>query len=232
MEIKKAELQTKNLAKQFIQGKNCLHVLSDISVSFTQGESYAITGVSGSGKSTLLHLLSGLDCPTTGTVLFNGQDIASFASKNRLQLLNKNIGLVFQQPYLINELSVIENCMIRGFIANQSATTGVTHALSLLKAVGLADKAYCKPATLSGGQQQRVALVRAIFNKPSFLIADEPTGSLDTSTGQEIIELLVHCQKEWGMGVIVSSHDPQVAQRMEKIYRLHDGQLHLINENN
>lgn len=228
MEIKKSELSAKNISKNFIQGKNTLNVITDISIKFEQGQSYAITGVSGSGKSTLLQILSGLDTPSQGSVIFNGQNIANQSPAAKQQFLNKKIGLVFQQPYLIKELSVLENCMLRSLIAQQNYSEGKKLALSLLEAVGIADKAYCTPASLSGGQQQRVALVRAIFNQPDFLIADEPTGSLDTKTAQEIIDLLIRCNREWGMGIIVSSHDQEVAARMEKVYHLHDGYLHQI----
>lgn len=231
MEAKSTILCAQNLKKSFAQGQGTLHVINDITVRFVQGQSYAITGVSGSGKSTFMHLLAGLDSPTSGTISYNNTDLATLDQAARMNFLNKQIGLVFQEPYLIRELSVLENCMIKGLIADESSKLEIERAMALLTTAGLADKTYCKPASLSGGQQQRVALIRAIFNKPAFLLADEPTGSLDEDTGQEIINLLLQCQKEWNMGLIISSHDPNVFNRMEHIYHLHNGQLELSNFN-
>lgn len=225
MENKTASLNTLNLKKSFLQGKKELHVLNGITVNFEQGKTYAITGVSGSGKSTLMHLLAGLDSPTAGIITYDKTDLGKLTPDARMKFLNKEIGLVFQDPYLIRELSVLENCMIKGLIAGKSFQTEISRAMDLLESVGLADKAYCRPGALSGGQQQRVAIVRAIFNRPTLLLADEPTGSLDEAMGNEIVNLLLKCQKEWGMGLIISSHDPIVYKRMEIIYHLHSGLL-------
>jgi len=223
MENQIASLHTHDLKKSFLQGKKGLHVLNGITVDFQQGKTYAITGVSGSGKSTFMHLLAGLDAPSSGTITYDGTDLTKLTTDARMKFLNKEIGLVFQDPFLIRELSVLENCMIKGLIAGNSFQTEISRAMELLEKVGLADKAYCKPGALSGGQQQRVAIVRAIFNRPTFLLADEPTGSLDETMGNEIVNLLLTCQKEWNMGLIVSSHDPVVYKRMEIIYQLHNG---------
>lgn len=222
-----ASLQTHDLKKTFMQGKKALNVLNGITIDFQQGKTYAITGVSGSGKSTFMHLLAGLDLPSMGTITYDGTDLAKLNPDARMKFLNKEIGLVFQDPYLIRELSVLENCMIKGLIAGNSFQAEIQRALDLLEKVGLGDKAYCKPGSLSGGQQQRVAIVRAIFNRPTFLLADEPTGSLDEGMGTEIVNLLLECQKEWNMGLIVSSHDPVVFKRMEIVYHLHNGFLEI-----
>ncbi len=225
MENITASLHTHDLKKSFMQGKKDLNVLSGITVNFSQGKTYAITGVSGSGKSTFMHLLAGLDTPSAGAITYNNTDISKLNPDARMKFLNKEIGLVFQDPYLIRELSVLENCMIKGLIAGNSFQDEIQRAIELLEKVGLADKAYCKPGALSGGQQQRVAIVRAIFNRPTFLLADEPTGSLDEGMGTEIVNLLLQCQKEWNMGLVVSSHDPIVYKRMEIVYHLHNGLL-------
>jgi ABC-type lipoprotein export system ATPase subunit len=223
--MKIAEISLEQVKKTFVQGVTTLDVLSGLNVQFQQGFSYAITGVSGSGKSTLLHLLAGIDTPTEGRVLLNGHDLATLNPAMREQILHKTIGLVFQLPYLIAELSVIENVMLKGLIDGHAAAASRKHAMDLLEMVGLAAHAERDPASLSGGQQQRVAIARAIFNKPAFLIADEPTGNLDEVTGNAIVRLLLLCQTEWKMGVIVSTHNVTVAEQMDVGFELSDGRL-------
>ena len=218
-------LKTVNLKKHFATSKEPLVVLNDITVCFEHGKRYAITGASGSGKSTFIHLLAGLDTPTHGCVQYNNQDIQTFSTEKREDFLHATIGLVFQQPYLIRELSVIENVMIRSMIQGEFGHDNTEHAVNLLEKLGIADKATCKPASLSGGQQQRVALARALSNRPAFLLADEPTGSVDEKTGTEMLNLLIACQQEWGMGFIVSTHNQVIANNMETVYHLHNGNL-------
>ena len=205
-----------------------LMVLDDITAVFEQGRTYAITGASGTGKSTLLHVCAGLEALTSGAVYYNKHNIALFDDQQRNQFLNRSIGLLFQLPYLIKELTVLENVMLKGLIEGQDERLCKEQAFLLLKASGLEDKAFEMPATLSGGQQQRVALMRALFNKPAFLFADEPTGNLDPKTGRIIVELLLQCQRDWGMGIIVSTHDQSVATHMQTRFELSNGQLHLL----
>lgn len=218
-------LSTHALDKLFRQGDTDILVLDNISLSCTQGIAYALTGASGSGKSTLIQLLAGLDIPTRGQVLFNNKNLASFSRTEREIFLNKKIGLVFQQPHLIRELSVLENVMVPGMIAGISRADCVSRAQELLEAVAIGDKADHKPASLSGGQQQRLVLARALFNRPAFLLADEPTGNLDLQTGKSIIELLLRLQKEYHMGIVVSTHDSYVASNMQETFELHNGKL-------
>jgi len=220
-----AELTAHGIKKQFKQGGTNLEVLKGIDAQFQQGFSYAITGPSGSGKSTLVHLLAGLDTPSEGAVFFNNQNIAHFTEQQREQFLNKSLGLIFQLPYLIAELTVIENVMLKGMLATYDKDAAHQRALSLLQSVGLESKAYEAPASLSGGQQQRVAIARALFNKPAFLIADEPTGNVDVQTGNAILDLLLTSQAEWGMSIIISTHDAYVAQRMDTVLHIRDGLL-------
>jgi lipoprotein-releasing system ATP-binding protein len=223
--MKIAEISLTQVKKSFRQGQNTVEVLCDLNTQFQQGFSYAITGVSGSGKSTLLHLLAGIDTPTAGHIYLNGHDLATMKTTAREEMLHKTIGLVFQLPYLIAELSVIENVMLKGLIEGRTTPQCRKQALYLLEMVGLATQAERSPASLSGGQQQRVAIARAIFNKPAFLIADEPTGNLDEATGNTIVELLLFCQTEWKMGIIVSTHNLSVAGQMDVVFELKDGTI-------
>jgi len=215
----------RGVTKSFSEGANKLTVLNNITVAFSQGKSYAIEGVSGTGKSTFIQIAAGFDRPDTGVVYYNGSDISKLSGKELDKLHNKEIGLVFQRPYLIKELSVIENIMLPGLIQGCRRQSCKERSRFLLNHVGLIMKADEKSASLSGGQQQRVALARALFNRPKFLVADEPTGSLDEKTAHSIIDLLLSCQHEWNMGLIVSSHDRYVAQAMEHVYQLSGGML-------
>jgi lipoprotein-releasing system ATP-binding protein len=213
------------ITKTYTQGTTPITVLHTIDITFAQGTTYAITGLSGAGKSTLIHLIAGLDTPTSGTVFFNEQNINTLSSSDHAHFLNTKIGLVFQSPYLIGELSVIENVMLPGLIAGRTHQATKQQAHELLIKVGLDHKTDSAIGELSGGQQQRIALARALINKPAFLIADEPTGNLDSVTGKAIIELILECQQAWHMGVIISSHDAYATQRMNKSYQLTDGRL-------
>lgn len=219
-------LAAKHLEKKFEQPP--LTVLHDVSVSFEKGVSYAIKGASGTGKSTLLHLLAGLDSPTGGVVEYNHRNIAQFDQRDHDNFLNKEIGMVFQFPYLIQELSVLENILLKGLVTGESLPELTAAGLALLDSVGIAAKAHQSPATLSGGQQQRVALARALFNKPSFLLGDEVTGNLDPDTGSTIIRLIKNAQQSWGMGVILTTHDEYVAAQMDHVFELVDGHLILV----
>jgi lipoprotein-releasing system ATP-binding protein len=221
-------LSLSHLTKSFGQGEAIRHVLRGIDVIFEQGKTYAITGASGTGKSTLLHVLAGLDEPTTGTVCYDRRPIAQLSKQERCAFLNKTLGFVFQAPYLIAELSVQENIMMPGLIAGTERHTLANKVMELLEKMELADRAHDRISDLSGGQQQRVALARALVNKPAFLLADEPTGNLDEKTGRDMIDLIKSCQSEWGMGIIVSSHDDYVAKNMGILYHLSDGVLHSV----
>jgi ABC-type lipoprotein export system ATPase subunit len=218
-------LTLRNIKKQFITDKSTSTILNTIDVCFMQTESYAITGASGSGKSTLIHIMAGFDYPTHGEVLFNDTVVSCF-SMQKSHYLTPQIGLVFQTPHLIKELSVVENVVLPGLIHKKNETTLYATAIRLLEEVGLSTMIYHSPGELSGGQRQRVALARALINEPPFLIADEPTGNLDTRTGMAIIELIMDYHKTKKMGVIMSSHDKHVTEKMRHIYTLDNGMLY------
>jgi len=225
MTTDKSRITLQELKKFFGQGRARLEVLRGINASFESGKTYAITGVSGTGKSTLLHLIAGLDVPSEGKVLFNGRSLADFDNVERTAFLNSVVGLVFQSPYLIAELSVLENVMVPVLIAGNKRSDAEKKAVRLLKSVGIGQKVSASPSSLSGGQQQRVAIARALINEPDFLLADEPTGNLDIETGKQIVDLLLQCQQKWGMGIIVSSHDAYIAKNMQTVFQLRDGRL-------
>lgn len=202
---------------------NPLCLFEQVSFTFEQPKSYAIMGSSGSGKSTLLHILAGFVSPTHGQVLLNNQPISPFSMDQKAHFLHKTVGIVLQRPYLIKELNVVENVMIKGAIAGMSLDAAQEKAYQLLCQVGLEDTAFRSITTLSGGQQQRVAIVRALFNEPTFLLADEPTGNLDGATAHSLIDFLLDCQHQWHTGLILSTHDVTVAARMEMVLEIHQG---------
>ncbi len=215
------KLVVKELVKHFKQGQEKKCVLAGISLECEQGKTYALAGVSGSGKSTLMHLCAGLDVPTSGQVLLNNKPLYDYCMQERARL----VVLVPQKPLLIKELTVLENVMLSGQILGMSHEEAKLEACFYLRAVGLEETYSWKVGALSGGQQQRVAIARALVVKPAFLCADEPTGSLDEQTGKQIVELLLRCQKENGMGLIISSHNPLVIEQMEVVFVLKDGVL-------
>lgn len=204
------------VSKKFDTRSSASFILKNISYTFKQGVTYALTGRSGAGKSTLLHIVAGLECPTSGQVLYNGACVHSLRAVERQQFLHTQVGYVFQQPYLIAELTVLENVMIKQWIASGPLGIDTTAAQEIVRAVGLAEKQNAFPPTLSGGEQYRVAVARALVGRPSFFIADEPTGNLDAQTSADIIELLLAYQKKYTMGLIISTHDERVIQAMHE----------------
>lgn len=196
-----------------------------ISTTFIQGTSYALQGVSGTGKSTFLSLLGYLDTPTSGSIRYNNQSLELLSPVQLNELRMSSLGYVFQNASLIKELSVIENIQLPGVVRGLQQSYCIERAHYLLEKINLMHKKDAYPAHLSGGQLQRVALARALFNKPAFLIADEPTASLDFKTAQEVVALLCQLQKEWGMGLIMSTHDKAVAIMMDEQYEFFEQSL-------
>jgi ABC-type lipoprotein export system ATPase subunit len=215
------KLELSEVSKSFGKGSSQKSVVDRVTVTFEEGKTYALTGASGSGKSTLMHLVAGLDVPTTGTVFLHAKNLSAYRSQERARL----VVLVTQTPFLIKELTVLENIEIAGLVVGLSKAEAHERALFYLTAVGLFDTKGWNVGALSGGQRQRVCIARALIVKPKFLCADEPTGALDEKTGTTIIQLLLDHQKNEGMGLIISSHNPTVVEQMELVFALKDGIL-------
>lgn len=204
-------LQLKNVCKSVHSADGEHFVLQSFSHKFEQNEFYAVTGASGSGKTTLLQLLAGLDGATTGTVMLDGRDdLAKMMPQKRLWYRQTIIGLVFQFHYLVYELTALENIMMPAQIRGVDAKTARKQALDLINFVGLSRVAHSLPPTLSGGERQRVAIARALINRPAFILADEPTGSLDEANARVVKDLFLSAQQEFGAGVIIATHDVEL----------------------
>lgn len=221
--IKKSSfyLECNGLKKKFTHNGETVFVLKDIIIQFYAGKTYALTGASGVGKSTLMHILAGIETQTSGALFYNGVTLSNMSA----QEIAKIIGIVFQYPHLIKELTVVENVALAALILGVEKTKAKQEALLLLKAVGLEQAANWAVGQLSGGQKQRVALARALINKPQFLLADELTGNLDHTTGLAIMNLVLQLQKQWGMGIIISSHNQEIVSLMEQVFELQGGKL-------
>ena len=219
------KLSAVRVSKSFPEANGLREVLNCVNANFRAGKSYSITGASGCGKSTLLHILAGVDDPTRGEVCLDGENIFSMTSQERRGLLSKVFGLVFQDPYLVRELTILENVMIRGLASGMAGSKCRRASMELLDRVGLGDRAMCYPTVLSGGEKQRVSIARAILGRPAFLLADEPTGSLDEETGEAIVELLLENIQLGQFGLIVVTHDQSVVSRMDSRMILRDGNL-------
>lgn len=202
-------------------------VLDGVSLKVGAGESIAVTGPSGSGKSTLLNLIGGLDRPTAGKVLLDGEDISQLGDKELAGIRNRRIGFVFQLHHLLPQCTVLENVLVPSLIC-ANGENAAERALQLLERVGLADYVDRRPGELSGGQRQRVAVVRAMINKPGLLLADEPTGALDKAASENLIELLVELNRDEGVTLIVATHSGELAGAMGKGYEITEGKIHKV----
>jgi ABC-type lipoprotein export system ATPase subunit len=197
--------------------------LDNVSLSIARGEYVAIVGPSGSGKSTLLNVLGGLDQPTSGRVLFDGKEIVTPRALDDLR--SRQIGYVFQSFYLLPTLTAIENVQLPMFETSRTAKQRLQRAGELLEVVGLSHRARHLPSRLSVGERQRVAIARSLANDPQVLLADEPTGNLDTGTGEDILKLFASLHREHGMTLVVITHSREVAQRAERIVEVRDGKI-------
>ena len=212
-----------NVSKTYKVGNESIKALKDITLTIEKGEFLAIVGPSGSGKSTLLHLIGGLDAPTTGTITVEGEDIVKLKDKALSAYRNGKIGFIFQDFKLQQHLTALENVRMPQFFANKKPQKGI--AKKALKTVDVEDRKKHKPSELSGGQKQRVAIARALVNNPHIIIADEPTGNLDSTTGKTIVELLKKIHKENGSTLIIVTHDKNIAEYATRIIEIKDGKL-------
>jgi ABC-type lipoprotein export system ATPase subunit len=218
-----ALLEARDVHKSYCIGRRTLEVLRGVSIGIARGEFLALRGASGAGKSTLLHLLGGLDTPNRGSILFSGADLTSLSSLALSRWRNHKVGFVFQAYHLLPELDALENVCLPARMARVASPVAEARGRELLKRVGLAERVEHKPYELSGGEQQRVAIARAWINSPELLLADEPTGNLDSHTGEEIIELLCALRAERQTTLIIATHDAKVAARAPRVLELADG---------
>jgi lipoprotein-releasing system ATP-binding protein len=215
-------LQCQNLTKRY-QGELDVEVLKGVNLAISAGERVAIMGVSGSGKSTLMHLLGGLDKPTSGDVILDGININKISTTKLAQLRNKSLGFIYQSHHLLGEFTVLENAAMPLLIAGLAVKEAKTRATALLERVGLGHRIEHKPGELSGGERQRAAIARALINKPSVILADEPTGNLDTKTADSVYQLMLELNQELNISFLVVTHDHELAGRMGKVLHMEDG---------
>ncbi|MCX7066461.1 MAG: lipoprotein-releasing ABC transporter ATP-binding protein LolD [Methylococcales bacterium] len=215
-------LQCKKLTKRY-QGELDVDVLKGVDLTITAGERVAIMGVSGSGKSTLMHLLGGLDKPTSGEVILDGVNINQISTTKLAQLRNKSLGFIYQSHHLLGEFTVLENAAMPLLIAGLAVKEAKNRATALLERVGLGHRVEHKPGELSGGERQRAAIARALINKPSVILADEPTGNLDTKTADSVYQLMLELNQELNISFLVVTHDHELAGRMGKVLHMEDG---------
>lgn len=213
------------VTKVYGKGDNAVEALRGIDLDISSGEAIAIIGRSGSGKSTLAHVMATLDRPTSGKVLINGSEVGRRSRRASNRLRNQEIGFVFQQFFMNARDSVLDNVMLPMVIAGIRPKLRRKRALDALETVGLLDKAYARASDLSGGQKQRVCIARAIVNKPSIILADEPTGNLDTATSRVVEDMLFRLNQERGITLVIVTHDPDLAQRCGRQVRIADGRV-------
>ncbi len=218
-------LACKQLCKTFGEGDLALEILRGIDFEVAEGERIAIMGASGSGKSTLLHLLGGLDEPSSGDIRITGQVLASLSPVRLGRLRNKALGFVYQFHHLLPEFSALENVAMPLLIRGLNPAEASEHAFELLGRVGLAKRTGHKPGELSGGERQRAAVARALVTRPACIIADEPTGNLDRSNAGQVLDLMLDLNRELSTSLLVATHDPLIAERMDRVVHLEDGRL-------
>jgi len=224
-------IEVQDLQKTFIKNGQRIEVLKGVDLAIPTGASMAILGVSGAGKSTLMHILGTLDHPTGGQVLFDGENVFSFNEGERAAFRNRKIGFVFQFHNLLPEFTSLENTMMPAIISGLSRREARKRAETILMDVGLGDRVTHKPGELSGGEQQRVAVARAVIMEPEVILADEPTGNLDTETGRKVEDLLMNLNSQRNMTLIVVTHNRSLAKRMSRCVGLKDGKVLQHDEN-
>jgi lipoprotein-releasing system ATP-binding protein len=218
-------LEASALYKSYVSGNQPLQILSDLSLAVDKGDMIGVTGVSGSGKSTLLHLIGGMDRPDQGSIRILDKELSSLNPLELSQFRNKTIGFIFQFHHLLPEFTALENVMMPLLLRGMPLLDAAGPAKALLQDVGLENRGHHRPGELSGGEQQRVALARALVGKPQLLLADEPTGNLDSHTGQTIAGLFRTMHDKHGLTSIIVTHNDRLAHICSKVYRLENGQL-------
>jgi len=218
-------IQVTDLYKSFPMGEQTLPVLKGINLTIQRGELIAVVGASGAGKSTLLHIIGLLDRPTKGTVQFEGQDLFGFSESAQAEFRNKRIGFVFQFHHLLPEFTALENACMPALIQRRQPNEVENEAIAILKEVGLGERLHHKPGELSGGEQQRVAVARALLQKPDLVLADEPTGNLDTHTGEALFSLMRELNKARGTTFVIVTHNDKLSAQADRIVHMQDGQI-------
>jgi len=224
-----AALEARALCKSFMGGDGHeLTVLEGVELQVAAGEVVAVVGSSGAGKSTLLHLLGALDQPTSGEILIGGRDVSAVDAEAIAEIRNQTVGFVFQFHHLLREFTALENVMMPCLISGSDRRSAADRARELLAAVGLEGRLEHRPSQLSGGEQQRVAVARALSNDPLVLLADEPSGNLDTHTSEELHDLLFRLRGDRGLAMVLVTHNRELAGRTDRILELRDGRLHEV----
>ena len=219
----KAILETKNLVKYYGTGENLVKAIDHTDIRIEPGEFVAVVGRSGSGKSTLLHMLGGLDRPDSGKVLIEGRDIFRLKDERLAVFRRRKIGFIFQSYNLVPSLNVWENIVLP--IGLDGRKVDQEYVMDIIRRIGMEDRLHALPNTLSGGQQQRVAIARALASRPAIILADEPTGNLDSRTEIEVVNLLKNCVTEYGQTLVMISHDESIAQMADRMIVIEDGKV-------